>query len=95
MKIVFERACYKRVLWIMLILMFSVRREVKVAVNPVSEVLQRIEEILVEAWSNTGYGEIAILSKRSNGCKIDVTIKGSTCFHFVIRNEEVESWIDR
>jgi hypothetical protein len=54
MKIVFERACYKRVLWIMLILMFSVRREVKVAVNPVSEVLQRIEEILVEAWSNTG-----------------------------------------
>jgi hypothetical protein len=84
MKIVFERACYKRVLWIMLILMFSVRREVKVAVNPVSEVLQRIEEILV-----------AILSKRSNGCKIDVTIKGSTCFHFVIRNEEVESWIDR
>jgi hypothetical protein len=60
--------------------------------NHIGGVLQRIEEILLQAWTETGYGQVSVVSKRTNGTKIDVTVQGSTHYHFVIRPEDIQRW---
>jgi hypothetical protein len=60
--------------------------------NPIGDLLQQIEEILLEAWTETGYGQVSVASKRTNGTKIDVKVQGSTHYHFVIRSEDIQRW---
>lgn len=67
-------------------------REVNVKSNPIDDLLQRIAEILLHAWEETGYGQVSVISKRTNGTKIDVTVQGSTHYHFVIRHEDIQRW---
>jgi hypothetical protein len=69
--------------------------EVKMTPNPIDELLQRIEEILLRTWDETGYGSLPVESKRLNDKKIEVMLRGSPHYRFVVRREDVQRWRER
>ncbi|MEQ9482493.1 hypothetical protein [Coleofasciculus sp. F4-SAH-05] len=56
----------------------------------IDELLQRLETILLQAWSETGFGHIEVSSERFKEDKIRVVLQGSTHYRYVITNQEVE-----
>ena len=56
----------------------------------IDELLQRLETILLQAWSETGFGHIEVSSERFKEDKIRVILQGSTHYRYVITNQEVE-----
>ena len=55
----------------------------------IDEFFKRFEEILLDAWSETGFGHLEIDSERASHDKIRVVIRGSTSYRYVISDEEV------
>ncbi|MEQ9553790.1 MAG: hypothetical protein RIM23_29725 [Coleofasciculus sp. G3-WIS-01] len=60
----------------------------------IDEFLQRLETILLQAWSETGFGRIEVSSERFKEDKIRVIIQGSTSYRYVITNQEVEQKVN-
>ncbi|HAG79804.1 MAG TPA: hypothetical protein DCL61_01255 [Cyanobacteria bacterium UBA12227] len=56
----------------------------------IDDFFQRFEKIMLQAWSETGFGHIEVNSERFREDKIRVIIRGSTSYCYVITNEEVE-----
>ncbi len=56
----------------------------------IDDFFQRFEKIMLQAWSETGFGHIEVNSERFREDKIRVIIRGSTSYSYVITNEEVE-----
>ncbi len=56
----------------------------------IDEFLQRLEIILLQTWSETGFGHIEVSSERFKEDKIRVILQGSTHYRYVITNQEVE-----
>lgn len=55
----------------------------------IDDFFQCLEKILLDAWSETGFGHLEIDSERFRDDKIRVVIRGSTSYRYVISDEEV------
>ncbi|MEG3899436.1 MULTISPECIES: hypothetical protein [unclassified Microcoleus] len=62
--------------------------------NQINKVLNRIEDILYETWTETGFGQVTIESEKAEKGKgkIHVTVKGSTFYRYHISEEDVREW---
>lgn len=62
--------------------------------NPINKVLNQVEKILCETWTETGFGKVTIESERGERGKgkIQVTVKGSTYYRYHISEEDILNW---
>jgi len=65
--------------------------------NQINQVFDKIEEILCQTWTETGFGQVIIESERAEKGqgKIQVTVKGSIYYRYYIAAEDVEEWNSR
>ena len=60
--------------------------------SEIPDVFARIAHILLETWTETGFGHLEIESERIKSDKIRVIVKGSTYYRFVLSDQDVETW---
>ena len=60
----------------------------------IDDFFQRFEKIMVQAWSETGFGHLEVDSERFKEDKIRVIIRGSTSYCYVLTDEEVKKRIN-
>ena len=58
----------------------------------INDFFQRFESILLQTWKETGFGHLEIDSERIRQDKIQVIIRGSTHYRYVVSDEEVGKW---
>lgn len=61
----------------------------------IDQLLNQVRKILLETWSETGFGHLEIDSERIKQDKVAVILKGSTFYRYVICQEDVEQASDR
>ena len=61
----------------------------------IDQLLNQVRKILLETWSETGFGHLEIDSERIKQNKVAVILKGSTFYRYVIHQEDVEQASDR
>ena len=60
----------------------------------INEILDRIENLLLQTWQETGFGSLTIECDRPKDKKIRIIIKGGTHYRYVITDEEVKRWAE-
>lgn len=60
------------------------------ASEPINQLLEQVRHILLQTWTETGFGHIEIDSERIRQDKVAVTVKGSTFYRYVIRQTDIE-----
>ena len=60
------------------------------ASEPINELFEQVKTILLQTWTETGFGHIEIDSERIRQDKVAVTLKGSTYYRYVIRQTDIE-----
>ncbi|HBE19258.1 MAG TPA: hypothetical protein DEG17_23975 [Cyanobacteria bacterium UBA11149] len=55
----------------------------------IDEFFKRFEDIMVDAWRETGFGHLEIDTERASNDKIRVIIRGSTSYRYIISDDEV------
>ncbi|MGB3401311.1 MAG: hypothetical protein WBA77_01325 [Microcoleaceae cyanobacterium] len=58
--------------------------------KPINQLLDQVRHILLQTWTETGFGHIEIDSERIRQDKVAVTLKGSTFYRYVIRQTDIE-----
>jgi predicted nucleic acid-binding Zn ribbon protein len=58
--------------------------------EPIKQLLDQVQTILLQTWTETGFGHIEIDSERIRQDKVAVTLKGSTFYRYVIRQTDIE-----
>ena len=58
--------------------------------QPIDDLLNQVRTILLQTWTETGFGHIEIDSERIRQDKVAVTLKGSTFYRYVIRQTDIE-----
>ncbi|NER53049.1 MAG: hypothetical protein F6J92_41730 [Symploca sp. SIO1A3] len=56
---------------------------------------KHFENILLQTWKETGFGHLEIDSERIRQDKIQVIIRGSTHYRYVVSNDEVGKWLSQ
>ncbi len=59
----------------------------------VSSLFAKIENLLIQAWQETGHGSLTIESEKISPKKIKVIIRGSTHYRYVIGPEGINEWV--
>ncbi len=59
----------------------------------IDEFFNRFKDTLIQTWKETGFGHVEIDSERIKHDKIQVIIRGSTHYRYVISDKDVEQWI--
>lgn len=57
----------------------------------VQKVIAQIEALLLQTWSDTGFGQLEIESERINGQKIRVILRHGTHYRYVLTEEDVQA----
>jgi hypothetical protein len=60
--------------------------------EPINQLLDQVRHILLQTWTETGFGHIEIDSERIRQDKVAVTLKGSTFYRYVIRQTDIEQF---
>ncbi len=63
--------------------------------QPINDLLDQVRTILLQTWTETGFGHIEIDSERIKQDKVAVTLKGSTFYRYVIRQTDIEGCADK
>lgn len=61
----------------------------------IDELFNRLKNHLLQTWKETDFGYLEITSERIKSDKIQVILRGSTYYHYVISDKDVEQWISR
>ena len=61
--------------------------------EPINELFEQVKTILLQTWTETGFGHIEIDSERIKQDKVAVTLKGSTFYRYVIRQTDIEQCV--
>jgi len=61
----------------------------------INDFFKRFESILLQTWKETGFGHLEIDSERIKQDKIQVILRGSTHYRYVISDEEVGKWLSK
>ena len=51
-------------------------------------VMKRIQDLLMQTWSETGFGSLVVDSERINGDKIRVIVRGGVFYRYIIAAPE-------
>ncbi len=55
--------------------------------------ITQFEALLLEIWNQTHFGHLVVDSKRISQNKIQVILRGSTHYRFLITDDVVKEWI--
>ncbi|MDB9510921.1 hypothetical protein PN499_06985 [Kamptonema animale CS-326] len=63
--------------------------------NTPEEIFSHMERLLIETWRDTGYGHLEIDTERLNSKKIQVFVRGSTHYRYIICDRDVNKWTSK
>jgi hypothetical protein len=61
----------------------------------ISSLFAKIESLLVQTWQETGYGSLTIESEKISHKKIQVIIRGSTHYRYIISPEGINERVSK
>ncbi|MEG4508295.1 hypothetical protein QUA81_32480 [Microcoleus sp. F6_B4] len=63
--------------------------------NTPDEIFSCLERLLLETWKESGYGHLEIDTERLNAKKIQVFVRGSTHYRYIISDQGVNNWTSK
>lgn len=61
----------------------------------IDQFFNRFKDTLIQTWKETGFGHVEIDSERIKHDKIQVILRGSTHYRYVISDKDVEQWASK
>jgi hypothetical protein len=71
----------------------NMSREPDSTETSINSLFAKIETLLMQTWQETGHGCLTIESEKISPKKIQVIIRGSTYYRYVISPEGINKWV--
>ncbi len=56
--------------------------------DDINKIIERVQQLLMQTWNETGYGSLIIDSERIQGNKIRVIVRGGIFYRYIIAAPE-------